>query len=134
MRSMIPERFVLVRLLKEDRYAKVFLANDDLLGRENVVVRIISKERIRYSGDRLFEFFSWWIGIQHPEFASVFDAGLTKQQHLYFVREYLPQSQLFSLDSVAMIRRLLSAVSFLSQQNRIHGAIKPTNIFATKEV
>ena len=33
-----------------------------------------------------------------------------------------------------MIKTLLSAASFLSQHGQVHGAIKPSNIFATKEV
>src|SRR5215470_19689495 len=122
------ERFASVRTLREDRYAKTFLADDHLLDRENVVVKVIKKDHIRRGRDELIEQLSWLIGVRHPHFADLLDAGLTKQQHLYYVREYLPASDLYSVEFVALMKSLVSAVDFLSLHNRVHGAIKLSNI------
>ena len=134
MRSLTPERFALVRILREDRRSKTFLANDNLLDRENVIVRIIKRDQIKVDRDRVVEHFSWSIGVQHSQLASVLDAGLTKKHDLYYVREYLPTSELFSVDPLAVMRSLISAVAFLSRHRRVHGAIKPSNIFVTNAI
>src|SRR5436309_452471 len=98
MRIPIPERFALIRTLREDRQSRTILANDRLLERENVVVRIIGRDLIPADRDCLIEHFSWELGVQHNQLAAVLDAGLTKQQHLYYVREYLSPSALMSAD------------------------------------
>src|SRR5262245_52272826 len=113
MRSWTPERFVLVRILREDRQSKTFLANDRVLDRENVIVRIIRKNHVCVHRDRLIEHFSWLIGVQHNQLATVFDAGLTRKQDLFYVREYLPPSQLFCIDPLLVMRRLASVVAFM---------------------
>src|SRR5215510_16620159 len=133
MRSSTPERFALVRILREDRQSKTFLANDNLLDRENVIVRIIRKDHVHVDRDKLIEHFSWLIGVQHSQLATVLDAGLTKRQDLYYVREYLPPSELFAPDPVPVMRSLISVIGFLSQHRRVHGALRPSNIFVMNE-
>jgi tetratricopeptide (TPR) repeat protein len=61
------------------------------------------------------------------------DAGLTKRHDLYFVREFLPSSELFSADASLWIPYLVSAIDFLHRHGRIHGAIRPSNIFSANE-
>jgi len=90
MRSFVPERFAVIRTFREDRSSKTFLADDHLLGRENVIVRIVRKDCIHANREQLIEHFSWAVGVHHSLFATVLDAGLTKRQDLYFVREFLP--------------------------------------------
>src|SRR5437867_9917007 len=133
MKCFVPERFALIRLLREDRYTKTFLANDHLLDLENVVVRIISKDCVNGDYDRLIEHFSWNIGVHHRQFATVFDSGFTKQQHLYVVREYLPPSELPSSEIFTTVKSLISAVDFLAGHGCVHGNIKPSNIFVSQE-
>jgi DNA-binding NtrC family response regulator/tetratricopeptide (TPR) repeat protein len=132
MRSNFPKRFALIRILREGQDSKTFLANDHLLDRENVIVKIVRKDRVRSNREQLIEQFSWLIGVQHAQFAAVLDAGLTNQQHFYYVREYLPASELPSVDPLTIVNSLVSAVDFLSKHGRIHGGIKPSNIFVTK--
>jgi transcriptional regulator with GAF, ATPase, and Fis domain/tetratricopeptide (TPR) repeat protein len=133
MRSSIPERFELVHILREDRQSRTFLANDNLLDRERVIVRIIRKDHVQVDREKLIEHFSWLIGVQHSHFATVLDAGLTRKQDLYYVREYVPHSELFSIDPLVATRFLICAVDFLSRHRRAHGAIRPSNIFITTD-
>src|SRR5262249_32273354 len=109
MNRLISERFAPIHTLREHRYGRTFLADDHLLDREKVVVRVIHKDHIRRSRHELIERLSWLIGVRHCHFADVLDAGLTKQQHLYCVREYLPSSDLYSVDFVTLMRSLISA-------------------------
>src|SRR5262245_148186 len=115
MRRSTPERFALVHILREDHQSKTFLANDNLLDREKVIVRIIRKDHFHVDREKLIEHFSWLIGVQHSQFATVVDAGLTRKQDLYYVREYLPHSELFSVDPLVVTRFLISAIDFLSR-------------------
>src|SRR5438094_677131 len=88
MKMSVPDRFEVIRTLREDRQSKTYLANDHRFNRSNVIVRIIRKDHIQCERTQMVEHFSWFIGLQHSEFATVFDAGLTKQQHVYYVREH----------------------------------------------
>src|SRR5262245_20669289 len=125
MRSFVPERFGVIRTFREDRCSATFLANDESSGQENVIVRIIRKDYIQASRDDLIEHFSWIRGAQHHLFATVLDAGLTKREDLYYVREFLPASELLSASVTSWIPLLISAIDFLQRHNRVHGAIKP---------
>src|SRR5262249_34022484 len=69
----------------------------------------------------------------HERLATVWDAGLTDQNHVYCVREYLPPSGLFSVDPMRVTELLVSAIDFLCRHGRIHGALKPSNIFVAQE-
>ena len=131
MRSFIPDRFALTRTLREDRQSTTFLATDHLLDRDNIILKIIRKDYVQADRDQLVEHFSWVVGVQHDQFAIVLDAGLTKQHHLYYVREYLPPSELLSADPLTTMKSLVSAVDFLSGNGRVHGGMKPSNVFVT---
>jgi DNA-binding NtrC family response regulator/tetratricopeptide (TPR) repeat protein len=133
MGSFVPERFAVIRTFREDRSSKTFLADDHLLGRENVIVRIVRKDCIHANRQQLLEHFSWVVGVKHSLFATVLDAGLTKRQDLYYVREFLPSSGLFSVDASLWIPYLVAAIDFLHCHGRIHGAIRPSNIFSANE-
>src|SRR5215831_1034376 len=129
MKCFIPERFDLIRSLREDRYTKTFVANDYVLDQENVTVRIVKKGWFKPAQEQLIDHFSWHIGVHHIHFAKVFDSGLTKQQNLYVVREYLPPSELLTADVLRTTRTLVSTVDALCTLGRTHGGIKPSNIF-----
>src|SRR5258705_9047078 len=132
MSVTIPERFTLARVLREDRLSRTFVGNDHLLDDKEVVVKIFKTVTLDTNRASFIEHFSRLIGLRHNQLATVFDVGLTKRRHLYYVREYLPDSPSIITDPLAMMRSLVSAVAFLSISRLIHGAIKPSNIFATK--
>jgi len=66
--------------------------------------------------------------VDHPYLVAVLDAGLTPARNPFYVRDYLPSSDLFSEHAKAATT-LLAAVSFLGSKGRVHGRIKPSNIF-----
>jgi len=133
MPSFTPERFDLIRTLHFGPRSRTLLVNDRLLDRENVILKFIRKDSCRLDRNQLIEMFCSLINVQPDPFASVLDGGLTKNKDLYYVREYLPPSDLFSTNPVAILKRLVLAVDFLRQFGWVHGSIKPSNIFATKD-
>jgi transcriptional regulator with GAF, ATPase, and Fis domain/tetratricopeptide (TPR) repeat protein/serine/threonine protein kinase len=132
MKLFVPDRFGVIRILREDDNSKTFLATDHLSERTDVLVKIVRKGHFNPS-DRLIQQFSWFAGIRHSNLSLIFDAGLTIKADFFCVREYLRSSELFSIDNVTALRTLLSVVELLRSNNRIHGAIKPSNIFFSDE-
>src|SRR5881396_1647289 len=129
MKIFVPTRFSVVRVLREDRNTKTFLGTDHLLEKSDVVVKI-SRGGLS-DRDYLIQRLSWFQGIRHDNLSTIFDAGLTTKGDLYCVREYLPASELFSTGSFVVVKALTSVIDFLQFHRRIHGAIKPSNIFFT---
>src|SRR5437667_12136636 len=127
MKIFVPTRFSVVRVLREDRNTKTFLGTDHLLEKSDVVVKI-SRGGLS-DRDYLIQRLSWFEGIRHDNLSTIFDAGLTTKGDLYCVREYLPASELFSTGSFVVVKALTSVIDFLQFHRRIHGAIKPSNIF-----
>src|SRR5579862_2121245 len=130
MKIWVPRRFSVVRILREEANSKTLLANDHILKGSDVLVKILRKGSF-CSDQPLVEQLSWFSGIRHKNIGTIFDAGLTLRGDLYYVREYLPIAEFASLNNLATIKGLISAVAFLQINNRIHGAIKPSNIFLT---
>jgi DNA-binding NtrC family response regulator/serine/threonine protein kinase/tetratricopeptide (TPR) repeat protein len=124
------ERFTELRTLRDDHTSKTILANDVLGNKEQVIVKFTKRGHFDNDPSRLIEHFSWAIGVKHDHIAKTFDAGLTRQCHVFYVREYLPESQLLSMDVDPLLKPLVSGVDFLLRHQRVHGAIRPSNIFA----
>src|SRR5881397_1208658 len=131
MKIFVPNRFSVVRVLREDNQTKTFLGTDHLLEKADVVVKISRKGRS--DRDYLTRRLSWFAGIRHDNLSTVFDAGVTTKGDLYCIREYLPASELFSTGSFVLVKALTSAIEFLQSNGRIHGSVKPSNIFFNNE-
>jgi transcriptional regulator with GAF, ATPase, and Fis domain/serine/threonine protein kinase/tetratricopeptide (TPR) repeat protein len=129
MKMLVPERFNVIRILREDVYSKTFLANDDVLQRTDVVVKLIRKGHFSVNSDPAIEKISWFTGIRHDSLGTIFDGGITTKGDLCLVREHWPISDLFTADNLTVIKALISAVSFLQSKGQVHGAIKPSNLF-----
>lgn len=129
MASRIPNRFTPIRTLHEDRRSTTFLAIDHVLEQPNVLVKVIRRGYFADDQAQLVRLFSWFKGVRHPQLASVLDAGITSNRNLYYVREYLPASQLSSTDDAAAMNKLLSVLGFLRSNGQVHGAIRPSNLF-----
>ncbi len=91
------------------------------------------RDHVQGQREELIEHFSWLVGLKHSQLANVYDVGMTERRHIYYVREYFPSSELLSLDPSLVMKSLVSIVVSLEKQRRIHGAIKPSNIFVTNE-
>src|SRR5688572_9168656 len=130
MGAILPKRFEPIRVLRKGGASSTFVATDQHLGRNEVVVRVIGKGNFTPQAARLVEVFSWYRGVHHPFLSEVLDAGLTEKRDLYYVRPYHQDCDLFSAAGRNSLKALISAIDFLQSVGRVHGAIKPANIFA----
>src|SRR5438105_3241404 len=126
MRLFIPDRFSVFRLLKEDSQPRTFVATDHILGRTEIVAKII--RRGSFNPTQIQQF-CWFAGVRQENLSVVFDTGVTVKGDFYYVRECLPNSELLSTDSLSAVNAFVSAVDFLQSHGRVHGSIKPSNIF-----
>src|SRR5437870_375531 len=100
MKIVVPDRFNIISVFREDAESKTFLASDSVLDRTDVLVKIVRKDHFNRSLDSLVQQVSWFSGIRHDNLGIIFDAGLTPKRDLYYVREYLPISELFSVSNL----------------------------------
>src|SRR5437867_7710078 len=126
MRLFTPDRFSVLRVLRENTHSRTFVAADHVLGRSDLVVKMLRK---RFFNPYEIDQFCWFAGVRHKNLSVVFDTGVTLKGDLYCVREHLPTSELFSSDSLNAVKALVSAVDFLRSHGRVHGGIKPSNVF-----
>jgi len=134
MRKRLPDRFTLIRMLRETRDCKTFLASDRLANGRNVIVKLFRKNSLTSDRASIVQLLSWFLGVRHRHIAVMLDAGFTAAGDVYCAREYFPNSGLSSVNEVDIIRSLLSTVSFLHSAGRIHGAIKPSNVFLSNGI
>ena len=131
MGMILPSRFEPIRLLRKDRVCSTFIATDRRLGRNEVVVKVIGRGNFTRDTANLTDALSWYHGLRHPFISEVLDAGLTPKRDLFCVRPFHAASEFFAARSTVSLKRLISAVDFLHSRGRVHGSIKPTNIFST---
>jgi len=130
MGTVLPRRFEPIRVLRKGNACSTFVATDQYLGINEVVVKVIRKGDFA-SGNDVAEDLSWYRGLRHPFLSEVLDAGLTPKRDLFYVRQYHPESEFFSSGNREPVKALVSALDLLRSTGRIHGAIKPSNIFAS---
>src|SRR5712691_2001228 len=110
MKIFVPDRFSVIRVLRDDANSKTFVATDHVLERSDVLVKIVRKGHFNNDRNHLIQQFSWFAGVRHSNLSVIFDAGITTKGDLYYVREYLPASELFSVDSLTTIRVVVSSI------------------------
>ena len=76
MGTVLPQRFEPIRVLRKGNACSTFVATDQYLGINEVVVKVIRKGDFA-SGNDVAEDLSWYRGLRHPFLSEVLDAGLT---------------------------------------------------------
>src|SRR5262245_52969164 len=133
MGTTLPSRFEPIRLLRKDRVSSTFVATDRGLGRNEVVVKVFGKGNFSPDAETLVDVFSWYRGLRHVFIAEILDAGTTPKRELFYVRAYHPPSEFFTSANAASLKALISAIDFLHSMGRVHGSIKPSNVFAAQD-
>src|SRR4051812_20534576 len=103
MKVLVPDRFDVIRVLKESADSKTVLAVDNTLNQSEMLVKVTRTEHLNRTLGTLIERVSWFLGIRHHNFAQILDVGVTPKGDLYYVRDYLPESYVSSLDNAAFV-------------------------------
>ena len=141
--SKIGGRYSVVEPLGHGGMARVYLARDEVLGRD-VAVKLLDErfvrdeevlERFRREGQSM-------AALSHPNIVPVFDQGTSEDGSHYMAMEYLPGG---SLNDVLEQRRLLppaaavevalqvaEALKEAHENGVVHRDIKPQNVLVTK--
>src|SRR5262245_55398048 len=88
MRKAFPDRFEPVQILKQEKGKTTAICIDHLLGLPEVVVKLFRRGHFQGNRDSILHGFSWHRTIEHPNIASVLEAGLTPREDLYSLRPY----------------------------------------------
>jgi DNA-binding NtrC family response regulator/serine/threonine protein kinase/tetratricopeptide (TPR) repeat protein len=131
MRPVLPLRFETIQVLRETATSSTFVATDHVLARNNVVVKGIRKGNFTQDLEKVIDVFACFRGLRHPHIAGILDAGLTPKGDLFYVRDFAPATELFTRKDMELLNTLLGAVDFLHSVGRVHGSIKPTNVFSS---
>src|SRR5262245_46278575 len=86
MGVILPKRFEPIRFLRKDRASSTFIATDQRLGRNEVVVKVIGRGNFTSDTGMLVDVLSWYRGVRHRHISEVLDAGLTPKRDLFYVR------------------------------------------------
>lgn len=134
--------YKIISLLGRGGMGEVYLAEDPQLGRK-VAVKLVRQglgtrsilDRFRYE-ERILA------GLNHPNIARLYDAGVTSGGSPYFIMEYIEGERLdeycdrrvLSLkDRLELFRKVCAAVGYAHQHLVIHRDIKPANIRVTPD-
>ena len=123
--------------LGEGGMGEVYLAEDEQLGRK-VAIKLVKLGLGRASLIRHFRQEERILaGLNHPNVARLYGAGITQEGVPYFVMEYVEGERLDHYcdarklpvpERLALFRKICSAVSYAHQHLVIHRDIKPANI------
>ncbi len=131
-------RYQLLRPLGRGGFGVVYLARDEVLGRE-VAVKL--PRRDQFASDSRFAQFvreaRMAARLRHPAIVTVHDIGQTDDGAYYIVLEFLPGGTLRELlerrrlpvvDAVQLFVQVADAVAYANEQGLIHRDLKPSNI------
>lgn len=143
MQHLVDNRYRVVWKLAGEGLAEVYLARDDILGRD-IVLKVLggshaddveSVEFFRNEARRA-------AALSHPSIVSVFDQGETEDGTYYIAMEYLPggnlKERLAKLEPLP-VRRAAAVALQISRALRaahdsgvVHGGLKPNNVLITE--
>jgi beta-lactam-binding protein with PASTA domain len=137
----IGDRYVLIERLGSGGMADVWLATDEMLGRQ-VALKFLHE---RFAQDAQFvERFrreaQAAAGLQHPNIVGVFDRGDADGRY-WIAMEYVEGASLKDLikrglsigEAVELIRQILNGVKFAHEHGIIHRDLKPQNVLVDRE-
>lgn len=142
MQDKIANRYAIKRLIGQGGMADVYLAYDEIMGRE-VAIKVL-RTKLASDPQTLVRFIreaSAARKLSHPNVVEIYDVGESGDLH-YIVMEYINGMTLKELISrtgpvpavqaVEIMKKLTSAVIEAHSRNIIHRDIKPQNVLVSK--
>jgi len=141
-RTVLDNRYDVVRPLGSGGMGEVYLARDRVLGRD-VALKVL---RMQYAGDDEFaERFKREAmsaaSLSHPNIVQVYDRGETEEKASYIAMEYVPggtlkerisrEGPLEATDAAALGAQVAEAIGAAHERGMVHRDIKPQNVLLT---
>lgn len=141
-RTLIHDRYVLLEPLGQGGMAEVYLARDEVLGRE-VALKLLAD---RYAGrEEVVERFKLEArnaaSLTHPNIVATYDGGRTAEGAYYIAMEYVPGGTLGEyiarrgvLDghtAATVARQITQALGTAHERGVVHRDVKPQNVLVT---
>jgi tRNA A-37 threonylcarbamoyl transferase component Bud32 len=137
------DRYAILKVLGDGGMARVYLARDDVLGRD-VALKVLKE---RYAEDELFvERFrreaQSAASLNHPGVVQVYDQGRTEDGAYFIAMEYVPggtlkeriarRGPLDPSEAAAIASRVADALAEAHRSGIVHRDVKPQNVLLTK--
>src|SRR5215475_3731939 len=129
MRRFISNRFNIIKALRDGRGTSTLLASDLWTDKGAVVIKTFHRDQFNSDRAASEKTLSIFMGMRHPHIISISDAGVSKSEDFYVIREYITEPNTVIQQNVHHVRSLVAAAIFLQSMDYVHGAIKPPNIF-----
>lgn len=141
-RTLIHDRYVLLEPLGQGGMAEVYLARDEVLGRE-VALKVLAE---RYAGrEEVVERFKLEArnaaSLTHPNIVATYDGGRTAEGAYYIAMEYVSggtlaeyiarRGVLGEYTAATVARQITQALGAAHERGVIHRDIKPQNVLVT---
>ena len=125
MAELLLNRFQVIKRLSK---SGTLLVNDRHGTNEPLVLKVFKngavKDKLRKADE-----ICWYEGLVHRNIPHLIDAGITESRDLFLLRKYLPEPISPENMNSNHIVDLLGVICFLHDQGRVHGSIKPSNVF-----
>src|SRR5215213_1075637 len=141
-KTILDNRYDVVRPLGSGGMGEVYLARDRVLGRD-VALKVLRRQ---YAGDEEFaerfrrEAMSA-AALSHPNIVQVYDRGETEEKASYIAMEYVPggtlkeristEGPLEAADAAALGAQVAEALGAAHDRGMVHRDIKPQNVLLT---
>jgi serine/threonine protein kinase/formylglycine-generating enzyme required for sulfatase activity len=131
-------RYRVVRLLGEGSFGRVYLAQDDVLGRE-AAIKVPLARRVSRSADieAYLAEARTLASLNHPHIVSVYDVGRTEEGLCFLVSKFIEGTDLARLmraahpsmtDAARLVANVADALHHAHRNGLVHRDVKPANI------
>src|SRR6187399_540642 len=129
MKEFPSRQFQLIEKLKQSPVSSTFLAKSRFSDESTLILKLYTGTIPKSHLSTVEESLRWQRGLIHPHVLQISSAGISGRSSVFTTRPYLDDNLDLSSAKPAHIVQLLDAVSFLHTHSKVHGSIKPSNLF-----